>query len=460
MNITRQIVQRMLNVKFEEISQKAIENTRYVILDSVGSALAGSKTDVGNILTDLHSDDELGPSLIWGTNCFSPLDIACFINSSLSQVLDFDDTYEINTLAVSHPGPAIVPLALTMADRFDLKGKELIRAIVLGYEMCMRFTAAIEPRDDDYFGFTNSLTIGSVTSSSILLGLNPEEFVNAYGLAVSSSPVSTTKSMWDLEERPMSWIKDSSGFASYTALICSKLALRGFRATKDAFDPSKKYPMLSGSQDYKFSRLMEGFSDPYQIESISYKLYPTCRYMQSILDIVNREVVDKGFRCEDVEKIQVFITPYLKNSFDVRNPSSMIDAQFSLPYAIAMLLSGRTPSPEWYDPKVMNDPYTRTLMDKVELIPDEAIEKGRKESSELRNKVRIVLKNSAVHNFETDFAKGNPRNPFSKEEHIGKFKRNLEGQFEKGKIEMLTEKILTLESSTDIKSIVSEFRSR
>ena len=92
MNITRQIVQRMLNVKFEEISQKAIENTRYVILDSVGSALAGSKTDVGNMLTDLHSDDELGPSLIWGTNCFSPLDIACFINSSLSQVLDFDDT--------------------------------------------------------------------------------------------------------------------------------------------------------------------------------------------------------------------------------------------------------------------------------------------------------------------------------------------------------------------------------
>jgi 2-methylcitrate dehydratase PrpD len=179
--------------------------------------------------------------------------------------------------------------------------------------------------------------------------------------------------------------------------------------------------------------------------------------MQSILDIVVREIVDKGVTSEEVERIQVFITPYLKNSFDVKNPSTIVDAQFSLPYAIAMLLSGRTPSPEWYESKAMNDPYTRTLMDKVELIPDEAIEKGRKESSELRNRVSIVLNNGAERSFETGSAKGNPRNPFSEEDHVAKFRHNLGGHFGDRKIETLAEKILAIGKTTNIREIVSDF---
>ena len=459
MSLTKQIVEKIQSIKYENLPERAIEYARFVILDSVGSALAGSKTDIGRILTSLDDKDESGSSLIWGTDQFSSLSIASFINSSLSQILDFDDTYEINTLAVSHPGPAIVPLSLTMADRFDVKGKELIRAIVLGYEMCMRFSSAIEPRSDDYFGFSNSQIIGAITTSSILLGLNLDEFVNAFGLAVSTSTVATTKPMWSLESRPMSWIKDGVGFVSDTALMCSRMASKGFRATREALDPGNKFYVLCGSQGYKFSKLTEDLGSSFQIQNISFKPYPTCRFMQSILDIVVREIVDKGVASKEVERIEVYITPYLKNSFDVKDASTIIDAQFSLPYAIAMLLSGRTPSPEWYDPKVMNDPYTRILMDKVELISDEAIEKGRKESSELRSKVRIILTNGVEHSFETGFAKGNPRNPFSEEDHVTKFRHNLGEHFGDRKIETLAEKILAIGKTTNIREIVSDFHS-
>jgi 2-methylcitrate dehydratase PrpD len=458
MSITKQVVENLQGTKFDDFPEKTVEYARFVILDSVGSALAGSGTEVGRIFYSLHNDDEAGPSLVWGSDRLSSLNAACFINSSLSQILDFDDTYEINTLAVSHPGPAIVPLALTMADRFDIKGGELIRAIVLGYEMCMRFSSAIEPRYDDYFGFSNSQMIGAVTSSSTLLGLSDEEFINAYGLAVSTSTVATTKAMWSLETRPMSWIKDGVGFVSEAALMCSRMASKGFRATREGLDPGDKFPLLCGSHVYKYSKLTGGFGNTYQIEKISFKPYPTCRFMQSILDIIDREIFVKGFAGDDVEKIQIFITPYLKNSFDVRDPLTMIDAQFSLPYAVAMLLSGRSPSPAWYEPGAMKDPYTRTLVDKVELIPDEAIEKGRKESSELKNRVKILFKNNRECVFETGFAKGHPRNPFSKEDHLSKFRQNLSGLFGARKIETLAEMILGMGKTTDIRNMVSQFR--
>lgn len=256
----------------------------------------------------------------------------------------------------------------------------------------------------------------------------------------------------------MSWVKDGVGFVSEAALMCSRMASKGFRATREGLDPGDKFSVLCGSRDYKHSKLTEGFGDPYLIENISFKPYPTCRFMQSILDIVDKEIVVKGIAGNDVEKIQVFITPYLKNSFDVRDPLTMIDAQFSLPYAVAMLISGRLPSLAWYAPEAMKDPYTRTLVNKVELIPDEAIEKGRKESSELKNRVRIILRNNEEYFFETGFAKGHPRNPFSKEDHISKFRQNLSGLFGARKIETLAEMILGMGKTTDIRNMVSRFR--
>ena len=43
------------------------------------------------------------------------------------------------------------------------------------------------------------------------------------------------------------------------------------------------------------------------------------------------------------------MTPYLAKSFDIKSPKTIIDAEFSVPYAIAMIITGREPSPTWYE---------------------------------------------------------------------------------------------------------------
>lgn len=458
LSLTKDVVDAIFNIRYEDIPKSAIQIARFAVLDLVGAAIAGSQTNIGQMYIDLCEDECGGESTVWGAGKLATLDMACFVNSFLAQILDFDDTHEINSLAVGHPGPAILPLALTLGQRKCVTGKTLCKALILGYEMCMRMSMAIEPRDDSFFGFANSQIIGAVTTASILYGLNKNEFINALGLAVSTSPVGNTKAMWSLDNRPMSWIKDGVGFVATTALKCSQMAQRGFQATRAGLDIGNEYYKLCGSPEYKFSKLIENFGDSYLIEKLSFKPYPTCRFMQSTLDTVSKIMSDNNLDQDQISKIQVHITPYLLNSFDERLPKTIIDAQFSLPYAVSMVLSRMEPSPKWYDDSTMGDPSLNVIMDKVELIPDELVEKQRKENSGLKPLVKIILKNDSILLGEAGFAKGHPNCPFCSQDYEEKFLRMLAPYCDQKQISVIRDSILEIDASQNISDIVSNFK--
>ena len=133
MTFTENIVQRMLSIKYEDLPLSAIEMTNFMTMDSIGNILAASQMDLGQKIIGIDKRGEVGSSTVLGTDQVASLSRAVFINSSLAQLLDFDDTHEMNTFAVGHPGPAIVPISLAIGERFKTKGKNLARAIILGY---------------------------------------------------------------------------------------------------------------------------------------------------------------------------------------------------------------------------------------------------------------------------------------------------------------------------------------
>lgn len=458
MALTDDIADFIMCLQYDDIPSTAIEIARFAILDTISSAMAGSQTKIGKLYVGLCKEEMHGQSTIWGTEKQTSLSMAAFINASCAQILDYDDTQEINSIAVGHPGPGIVPLALTLGEKYGVSGKEILKAVILGYEMCMRFSLAIEPRDDSYFGFSNSQIIGAVTAASVLLGLNKNEIVNAIGLAVSVSPVANTKAMWSLEHRPMSWIKDGVGFVAITALMCSKMALSGFQATRSGLDEGDQYYKLCGAQKYDCSKMLERLGSSYLIEKLSFKPYPTCRFMQSTLDVVGNMVRENNLQKEDISKIEIHTTPYFVKSFDLRSPQTIIDAEFSLPYAISMIITGNEPSPKWYEDSILYDKSLSSIMDIVELVPDEAVEKSRKESSELKPSVKIILKSSRILIGEAGYAKGHPKNPFTPLEHEEKFIRTLNPYCDQSRINIIKKTILDIENNVNVRKAVSDFK--
>lgn len=457
MTLTEKIVQSIFSIQYENISPLAIKTAHFTILDSVGNALAASQTNIGQKIINLSKGEENGSSTIWGSDRSSSLLTSVFVNACLAQLLDFDDTQEINTFAVGHPGPAIIPISLTVGERLKSEGRELLRAIVLGYDVCMRFSLAIEPRDASHFGFSGSQILGAVTAASILSGLNEKETVNAIGLAVSTSSPGNTKGMWSLDERPMSWIKDGVGFVAMIALRCVQLAKEGFVATRRGLDPKDEYYKLCGSLNYKPLKLLDEFGKHFLIEDISFKPYPTCRYIQSTLDAIAKLVEENNLDWEDVAKVQIFTTPFLAHDFDIKEPKTFIDAEFSLPYAVEKVISKVTPSPSWYASSQFEDASFKERVNRIELIGDNSIEELRVEKNILRPRIKMFLCNGEVLSSEGEFARGNPRNPFQRSDHERKFEQNLKSCFfNEKKIQRLKKLILEIGKVQDVGEIASK----
>jgi 2-methylcitrate dehydratase PrpD len=453
-NATGTLAQYIVGTKFNDFPAKTVQTAKYAILDTIGAAVAACKTDVGRRFLGCVTGINSGPCTVVGLEGKLSIMEACFINSSLAQVLDFDDTYEIRSLGVSHPGPAVVWAALSAGEQQRCSGKELIRAVILGYESSIRVAEAIEPRQDEFWGFGNSQIIGAVTAASVLLGLNVEQTVNALGLAAATSPVPNTSMMWSLEHRPMSWIKDGVGFASSTGVMCALLAKTGFVGSQKGLDREDKYYLLCGSKDYREEWLVKDFAKPYKIDLLSFKPYPTCRFMQSTLDSVALIIEENELHEDHIKTVEVYATPYLARVFSVYKPASMVDAQFSLPYAVAMVLKKKAPSASWFAPSMIKNDGVLGTARKVKLIPDTEIEKRRVNESILSPKVRIATHEGKIYEKQEYCAKGHPEKPFTRDDFLDKFRRNARMLFDSERVAHLIEVIEGLEKCGAIEDML------
>jgi 2-methylcitrate dehydratase PrpD len=453
--ITEKFAEFVKASTFADFPSSAVEIAKLAILDNVGSILVASTTDVGKVYLNTKSHGVNGPCTIIGISEKASLMEACFINASLCQVLDFDDTFEINSVPVSHPGPAVVPAALSVGQQLNCSGKELIRSVILGYEAAIRVTKAIEPRRDEFWGFANTQIMGAVTAAAVLYDLDRKSLLNALGIAAASSPVPNTSMMWSLENRPMSWVKDAVGFAASTGVMSALLAKNGFTGPQNVLDQGSGYYLVCGSQKYKEEEIVKDLGKPFEIINLSFKPFPTCRFMHSTLDTVLALLKENNLGNEDIKIIEVYTTPSLSKFFSVYEPISMIDAQFSLPFAVAAILNALTPSALWYSSTTLHNPNILQTAKKVKLIPDDEVEKVRIDKMLLSPKVKIITTGGKVHFKQANFPRGNPHNPLTRLEVQEKFRSQLLSLMDEEKIQLIIARIDDLEKHNSISDFVS-----
>ena len=452
-SITRQLSAVFSATRFDQFPETTRYNAKMALMDNIGAALGACGTDVGRIFLDTCPIEPEGRCTIWGGGGKASMMEAGFVNGSLCQVLDFDDTFEINSLAVSHPGPAVVPAALAAGEVCRCSGRDLIRAIILGYEAAIRVARAIEPRRDDFWGFANTQVMGAATAAAAVFGLEQSGLVNAWGTAAACSPVANTNTMWGLEQRPMSWVKDGVGFAAATGLMAAQMAKGGMFACQNSLDAASGYYLLCGSAAYKGEEIRRSINGSYHLDQLSFKPYPTCRFMQSSLDSLSLLLSENGLDIADIESIDVFLPPYLAKVFAVYQPATMTDAQFSLPYAAAMILSKQVPSPRWYSPKNLADPEVVEISRKVRLVPDQEVERRRVQESVLSPRVRIAMLDGRIFEKQEYCAFGHPRKPFDRCDFENKFRNNAATVVDEKRIDRIVHTIDNLETCKDISEL-------
>ncbi len=127
--------------RYEDLPAAAIEVTKKDILDTLGTALAGSTAEGAKELIGLV--EELGGKpessvIAYGSKVPSPQ--AALVNGFMARSPDYDDTHDV---AVIHTGTTVIPAAFAAAERKGaVSGKEFITAVALSIDMICRMGLA------------------------------------------------------------------------------------------------------------------------------------------------------------------------------------------------------------------------------------------------------------------------------------------------------------------------------
>jgi len=390
------IVDVISEITFADIPENAIQAARLCLLDAVGCMVGGMQWSAVLSLAQTISRNNPGTTTIAASPLSSTRSWAAFVNSHACSYFDLDDGHRT---AQGHPGGVIIPLSLMLAAENDCSGKELLTAIVLGYEIGVRGALIMRHAGGPRKGSGGWSITGGVAAAAKLLKLPPPQIKNALGLAEYFAPQAP-------QDRSLAYpssMKEGMAWASYSAISIVELAAAGF----DSMTPF----LADATED----------SDPvftYEICSVYFKMHACCRFSHPVIDGLANLVQDHDFLIEEIESVTVvsFDKALLLNHVA---PENSVAAMYSIPFIVGCyLIRGKVGPQELVDDS-LTDPKILEIARRVVLQEDPAITAQFPQKCLAR--VAITLHNGKTMNSETLSARGDPDNPYTLEEMSRKF---------------------------------------
>ncbi|HFE65377.1 MAG TPA: MmgE/PrpD family protein, partial [Caldithrix sp.] len=182
--ISHKIAEFAVDLKYEDLPQEVVEQTKRFVLDSIGCAFGGWNTEDVQVQHKLHQTiGGAGEASVLVSGVKLPMKHTALLNSLLIRALDYNDIYWEED--PSHPSD-LIPAALSPAEALGKSGKELITAIVLAYEFEQRMCEFAHPgiRERKWHHATLTGFVSPIVAGK-MLDLSVEQMVNAIGISGS-----------------------------------------------------------------------------------------------------------------------------------------------------------------------------------------------------------------------------------------------------------------------------------
>ena len=450
-NMTEKFAEFCAEIRYENLSPDVIKRTKLLILDTVGIIIR-ARHDAESTASLVAAIDRLEMSngscqVFSDKNSYSP-SAAALLNGTLAHSLDFDDTHAEASLHSSAP---ILSAALAAAQMNKSSGQELITACVVGYEVQIRLGLAGGASAHYKKGFHPSATcgiFGAAAAAGFLMGLTKEQYISAFGIALSQS----AGSMQFLTDG--AWTKRSHvGQAAQNGLSCAIMAGEGFKGPSKAFEGQWGY-LHSYASGGNIKKAIDGLGEKFETLNLGVKPYPSCRYSHAAIDGLIELKKELKFSSEDLDDVDIGLSETALNIIgyplnDKQNPKSIVDGQFSMPFCAAVTV--KSGGLQWDDYKNhLNNSDTLSLCNKIKVSPDKDAEECCPKY--MSAKVKVVVKGKKYEKF-IKIPKGEPENFMDDAEFILKFQGLTEPYLSKQRVDQLTDLMLKMDKANNVNSI-------
>ena len=136
------------------------------------------------------------------------------------------------------------------------------------------------------------------------------------------------------------------------------------------------------------------------------------------------------------------------------HPKTALEAKFSLEFCVAVALIDSRVSLKQFTNEKVNDSVVQELMKKIKYVHPSEMGAGLVDP---RGKLVVKLRDGKIYSRQVDIARGNPKNPLSRNELIHKYRGCVRPSLSPEQTNKSLDLLLNLESIRDIAELMDIF---
>ncbi|MFC1815662.1 MmgE/PrpD family protein [Thermodesulfobacteriota bacterium] len=374
--VTQELINFAHEIKFEDLPELVVHESKRILLDSIAVALAGLSIDKGKIMVSLARRFGGPPEAsILGTGDKVSCANAALANGELVHAMEYCNLVH----PAIHVSPGVLAAVLAIAEYLGSSGKDLILALALAHEIPTRISWGMERWRSyvsegpdagkfirpDVMGYGMNM-FGGTLGAGRLLGLDHNQMAHALGIAGYIAP-SPSWGKWCRTKKTDMLKFFPAGWMCHAEVTAALLAEMDYTGDQSVLDGEYGFWKFNGSATWNPEEVTNKLGKEWRFADVVwYKKYPSGGVIHGALACFSEIVKNNNLRPEDIDEVIVWTDPVSEmERFNVKEIDGETDAQFNSPYEIAALAYG-IPFDRWQNLDTIQNSKIKEFMKKVD----------------------------------------------------------------------------------------------
>jgi len=292
---------------------------------------------------------------------------AALINGAAAHTAEVDDIFRDG---IYHPGAPTIAAALALAQAHGASGERLLRAVTVGYEISTRIGVAMGRAHYRYWHNTGTIgAFGACAAAAELLELDRMQFAHALATVATFSAGLQQAMRGDSMSKPL-----HGGHAADAGVTAALAAREGVVGSLDVLEGESGYGRAMGydgaASGPDWDEAFRSLNREFNITRMTFKNHTCCGHSFAAIDGALALKAKMGVAASDIERVRIGAYKATLEVAGIEQPKTATEARFSTKYTVATALVHGSVRFAAFEPGRLEDPATRDLMRRIELVVD------------------------------------------------------------------------------------------
>ncbi|HEY6830518.1 MAG TPA: MmgE/PrpD family protein, partial [Gemmatimonadaceae bacterium] len=366
---TRALAEFVAGLRYERIPPHVIEKTKDLMVDWLGSALAGNGARPVVALERFATamGPSTGPAEVIPSGARTSALFAALINGAASHVAEQDD---VHNGSVFHPAAVVFPAVLAAAQSEGASGRDVLVGAIAGYEIGIRIGEFLGRSHYKIFHTTGTAgTVAAAAAVSRVLGLDSDQTQHAMGSAGTQAA-----GLWEFLRDAADSKQLHTAKAAADGLLSAYLAREGVTAARRILEG--KQGMAAGmSTDADVAKLTDRLGTRWATVETSFKWHASCRHTHPAADALQALMSRDGLKASDIARVTALVH---QGAIDVlgavTNPTTVHQAKFSMGTVLGLIAVHGAAGLDEFENQALGDERVRSFRDRVSMELDDEVD--------------------------------------------------------------------------------------